>query len=367
MAKIKTGEHRRAVLFVALASIAVLSGCASLKEGFDTGGLKDSAKAMQDAVGRFSEGRFQGPEALEKELATYDPFALVDAPPKVMVTVGPLDRWRLEDSRHNLHQERLSFPSVSPVRGGAPDEAVYYLYYRGELRGKKAILWVPGYGVSDFAFLFIRRIFAAELDDNYAILFYTLPGHLERIRVGEKSGDGLLSADPETNLEMVQTVLGELATGMTELRARGVSSFSAWGGSMGAAFLLILAERERFDHVALMIPVLDWNSIMGNVAMEGIRARLAESGYPDSLVRRAYRTISPMYRIWNPGSTRYLIQYGRYDRLTPEALTLAFAKARGIEALGYEESHATILLSGRMFEDYRRFLDGLATESSTVP
>jgi pimeloyl-ACP methyl ester carboxylesterase len=361
------GKSRITFLLGATLVGLTLSGCASLKQGFDSSGLKDSAKAMEAAVGRFGEGRFQGPAALERELATYDPFALVDAPPRVKMTVGELDRWRLEDSRHDLHQERLSFPSVSPARGGAPDEAVYYLYYRGELRGKKAILWVPGYGVSDFAFLFIRRIFAAELDDNYAILFYSLPGHLERIGEGEKSGDGLLSADPETNLETVQTVLGELATGMNELRERGVSSFSAWGGSMGAAFLLILAERERFDHIALMIPVLDWNSIMGNAAMEGIRKRLGESGYPDSLVRRAYRTISPMYRTWNPGSTKYLIQYARYDRLTPEALTLAFAKARGIEALGYEESHATILLNGRMFADYRRFLDGLAATSPAVP
>ena len=136
---------------------------------------------------------------------------------------------------------------------------------------------------------------------------------------------------------------------------------------MGAAFLLILAERERFEHIVLMIPVLDWNSIMGNSAMDAMRSRLREAGYPDSLVERAFRAISPMYRPWNPGTTKFLIQYARFDRLTPEALTLAFAKASGIEALGYDESHATILLNGRMFEDYRKFLDGVTDKPPAAP
>ncbi len=346
-----------------LAALA-LAGCASFQTSLDTSGLKDSAKAMEGAVSYFQEGHFWGPKVLASTLDNFNPFALVDAPPRVEVTVGNLDRWRLSEGGRDLHQEKLRFPSTSPVRMRTPDEAIFYLYYRGDLAGKKVILWVPGYGVSDFAFLFIRKIFATELDHNYAILFYTLPGHLERIHAGEKSGDGLLSADPETNLETVQTVLGELETGMNYLRGRGASSFSAWGGSMGAAFLLLLAEREHFDHLALMIPVLDWNSIMGNPAMGGLRAGLRAAGYPDSLVEKAYRAISPMDRAWKPGSTRVLIQYARRDQLTPEAITLAFAKARGIEALGYDESHATILLSGKMFADYRRFLDGVTTPAA---
>jgi len=176
---------------------------------------------------------------------------------------------------------------------------------------------------------------------------------------GGKTGDGLLSADPAIDLETVATVLGELEGGLNILRARGATDFSAWGGSMGAALLLLLAERERFDSLVLMIPVIDWNAILDKPAMEAVRARLREAGYLDALVVRAFAAVSPDDRLWLPGSTKALIQYARFDRLTPESLTSDFARKYGIEASGYEESHATILLDEKMFADYRNFLDGL--------
>ena len=65
---------------------------------------------------------------------------------------------------------------------------------------------------------------------------------------------------------------------------------------MGAAFLLLLAERERFDHLVLMIPVLDWNSIMDNPEMGRVTSRLRAAGSPDNPADRPfvrYRTEMP--------------------------------------------------------------------------
>jgi hypothetical protein len=353
----KTARFLAALL--CLFSMGFLHGCSSIKEALDVNGIGESATSTLASAKRFLGDRLSGPIELAKTVDSFDPFSKLEAAAAVRPGIETLDRWKLSSEGSDFHQEKIVFPSVSPARAGAPDNAVFYLYFKGELRGKRTILWVPGYGVSDFAFTFIHTFFTIELDHGYAILFYTIPGQLERVHEGEKSGDGLLSADPAVNLATVATVLGELETGMSFLRARGVESFSAWGGSMGAAFLLLLAERERFDHLVLMIPVLDGNSIMDNPEMDRVRSRLRAEGYPDQLVERAYRAISPQYQTWNIDSHRVFIQYARYDRLTPEPLTLQFASERGIAVKGYNESHGTILLNGEMLADYRRFLDAI--------
>ena len=282
--------------FLCLFSMGFLHGCSSIKEALDVNGMGKAPPRCWPPPDASRVIAFPGLIELEKTVDSFDPFSRLGSAAAIRPRIGTLDRWKLSPDGSDFHQEKILFPSVSPVRAGAPDDAVFYLYYRGDLRGKKTILWVPGYGVSDFASQFIRKLFTIELDHGYAVLFYTIPGHLERVHEGEKSGDALLSADPAVNLATVATVLGELETGMSFLRARGVESFSAWGGSMGAAFLLLLAEKERFDHLALMIPVLDWNSIMDSPGMDRVRSRLRAAGYPDQLVQRAYQAISPHYR-----------------------------------------------------------------------
>ena len=98
---------------------------------------------------------------------------------------------------------------------------------------------------------------------------------------------------------------------------------------------------------------------MDSPEMDKVRSRLRAAGYPDQLVQRAYQAISPRYQPGNIDSHSVFVHYARYDRLTPEALTLQFARERGIAVKGYDESHGTILLNGEMLADYRRFLDGL--------
>lgn len=144
-----------------LAALSSLWSCASLETSLDNRGLAEGASNMVAAPRRFGEPKGD-PAELKANLADFDPFSRLDDAAIGNAKSLELDRWRLE-GMPGLHQEKIVFPSSSPLRGDREDDAVFYLYYRGELRGKPLILWVPGYGVSDLAFRFIRRLFKAEL------------------------------------------------------------------------------------------------------------------------------------------------------------------------------------------------------------
>lgn len=358
--------RRTAAVVIAVAAMS-LAGCLSYKVSTDSSGLRTAAGNMLLAVDRYQAGRVTPPDELSRFLIVYDPFSEIDAASDRAVSRGSLTRWELDrrpwwrlrtDPTAVIHGERLSLPTRSAVRDGAAEQAVFHLYYRGSLQGKTTILWVPGYGVSDFAFHFIRHIFLAALDRGYAVLFATIPGHLERIRPGEQSGEALLSADPVTNLRMVADFVGDLAAALVYMAERGSRSYAGWGGSMGAAFLLLLSERIEFEHIALMIPVLDWSTILNHTELKPVLDRLATAGYDPPMVLEAYNPVSPVSRTLRTDPSRVLIQYAQHDQLTPEATTRAYADARGItQTIGYRESHASILLNRRLYRDYAAFLD----------
>jgi hypothetical protein len=324
----------------------VVGGCASLEKGLDRSGLRDIDRRL---AAESSTGR---PAELEALVERFDPFGIPTTEAS-RFHHGALGRWNMKSSAFpDLREERLSFDS--PLG----DQAIFYLYHEGSLAGKRAILWVPGYGVSDFAFTFIRTFFRAELDEGYAILFYTIPYNLERTTRGRAAGEGLLSIDTAKNLLTFAGVVSELRSGVEYLRSQGISSVSGWGSSIGAAFLWTLSSRERFDHLALMIPVVDWNTLLFNPRLEAARKRLENLGYSQELLSRAYRDFSPIAvaTLTEPGNIELL--YGKLDQLTPEARSLEFAAGKGIVDIhAYEESHGSILLNSRIYEDYRLFLE----------
>ncbi|MEI6876108.1 MAG: hypothetical protein WCL50_13370 [Spirochaetota bacterium] len=339
-----------------LGFLAVANGCASVQRNLDDSGLDDIGKrlAVQAPIG--------GPELLKTFLATFDPFA---GEPAELSRLHrePLDLWSMKSPAFpDLVEERLSFPS--PLG----DRAVFYLYHRGPIVGKKALLWVPGYGVSDFAFLFIENFFKAELEKGYTILFYNLPYHLERRAEGKAVGEGLISLDTITNLRTFDGILADLRAGLAFLRDEKASSVSGWGGSMGAAILWTLSSRERLDHLCLLIPVVDWTTLLFNPRLGGGLAILEGRGFDRALLERAYSAFSPAKTgtLTEPDSIALL--YARQDQLTPEARTLAFAKDRSIHDIqGYEQSHTTMLLDSRIYEDYALFLKRVTRPRTANP
>ena len=123
-----------------------LHGCSSIKEALDVNGIGESAAAMLASAKRFQGDRLPGPIELAKTVDSFDPFVKLEAATAMYPRIETLDRWKMSSEGSDFHQEEIVFPSISPVRAGAPDDAVFYLYYMGDLRGKKTILWVPDYG-----------------------------------------------------------------------------------------------------------------------------------------------------------------------------------------------------------------------------
>ena len=61
----------------------------------------------------------------------------------------------------------------------------------------------------------------------------------------------------------------------------------------------------------------------------------------------------------NPDNT--FMQYAKYDQLSSDLVVKKFIlKNNIVNAKVYSTSHATILLSGRLYRDYATFLDSVA-------
>jgi hypothetical protein len=194
------------------------------------------------------------------------------------------------------------------------------------------------------------------------------PFHLERKGQGKKAGEGLMTLDPRDLLGSVSDSTAELANGVDWLRTQGVGRIGGWGGSFGAASLALLGERYRFDHLTLMIPLVDWTTLWQNAALAPLRRAFLSAGYDEGIVYRAFRTISPFWHTLLTDPARVQILYARYDQLTPESVTLAYANKLRTESSmvnsgpvvkGYPESHGTILLRAAMYRAYGEFLDGI--------
>ncbi len=367
------------VMLAVLVSVTVLamilfsvSSCATLKKSLDTNGLSDLARQVI-ADGTADASSKAGQAELEKYLAAGD----TAAPQPVqyrLVSREPFDSWRPVIRGERVIGERLCFrPSrEAPASGSSPTQTAsmtdsyFYFFHGTSWSGRKAIVWAPGFGVSDFAFVFIRRLIEIELSRGWAVLVWVPPFHLERQSPGKKAGEGLLTLDPRDLLGSVSTSTEELSNGVDWLRSQGVTRIGGWGGSFGAAGLLLLGERYCFDHLTLMIPLIDWTALWQNPALAPLRQKFLSAGYSEDTLYSAFRTISPFWHTLVTGPQRVQILYARYDQLTPESLTLAYAARLGIGAAGagggpevdgYAESHGTILLRGAIYRAYAEFLD----------
>jgi len=332
--------------------VIFLSTCTPIKISLDKSGIEDISNSI---LKDFHSG---SSEELESYLENQDIVNNVHSFPLSSIQIKPLNRWLLKGD--GLIQERLSFPSSLKKSDGSSDTAIFYIYRKGELDNQKVILWIPGFGVSDFAFYFIRKFFYQELEAGYTVVFYNIPFHMERIEAGKDSGEGLFTGNIRNNLEMIQVSLREIKTMESYLQQQGISSLNGWGGSIGASLLWLSSVTVKYDHLTLMIPIVDWNTIIFHPGLSDVIKLTHQSGFKDSLIRQAYSRINPYTYPSLTKKARIQVLYSKYDQLTPESRILDFVKKKGISNVhSYEESHASILINSQMYRDNSKFLKRL--------
>ncbi len=273
-----------------------------------------------------------------------------------MLLTNGKPRWKLRiPGGRTAASVRLS--TDSPAFG---DRLVFDFYRPENWDGAGAILWVPGFGVSDFAFGFIRRFMEEELRQGYAVLFYNLPFHLDRVQPGRKEGQGLVTGNLVSNVRILRALTSELETGAAYLQNAGVSRIGVWSGSVGAAAAGVLSADRDFDHICMMIPVVDWNTLIFHPVFNEVRHRLTNSLCGETTLRKAYDLVSPATHRPRTPPERILILSAEYDRLTPPDRIAEYAAARGITNVRvYPESHASILLNDGVYRDYALFLSNM--------
>ncbi len=347
-------KKRISMSFLCLLAFCLCS-CSYAQKQLDISGLKD---LNADITADVPAG---APEKLQVLVHTTSLAKDTEPAPDIHFTVSPLLKWPIEHpSGDKLITEKLTFPS-GIRRQNDMDTAVFYVYRTGELKNKKVILWVPGAGVSDFAFRFIKYFFMEALARNYNIVFYVPPYHLERTETGGKNGVGMLTPDHERNVAVLLNAVRELRTMMAYLKRNGVVRIGGWGGSIGATMLLLTEQTEEFDHLNLMIPIIDFDTVIfRNEHMSGAMAHFEKAGYSINLLEQAYGIVNPIKYQLKIDPNRVQIMYAEYDQLTPAPAMIAFAQKNNIQKLrGYPRSHATMLLTGKIYGEYGFFLDTL--------
>jgi hypothetical protein len=341
------------ITLIGLLITLLFFSCTSIQKSLDKSGLKDIAKEFNK---NFQPGT---PDKLRQFIKDFD-FKKNTLPLETQnVTRSKLTNLKVIDLMgKNVITEKITFPSHINLPA-KQESAVFYLFRKSKLKNNKVILWIPGKGISDFAFRFIEYFFRAELKRGYNILLYIPPYHMDRKT--EKSPDTFFTSNIHDNLNLYMECIRELRTGMAFLRHQNVSNISAWGGSMGGSMLLNLTNMERFNHITIMIPVLDWKTLTyDNKVIEKIIPKYEKAGFTKQLLHDAYNLISPSnYPIGIPPG-KVQILYAKHDQLTPENVTLKFSKTNKItNIISYNKSHATILLSSKIYRDYAKFLDSI--------
>jgi hypothetical protein len=348
--------------FITVSTVGfLLSGCASFKINLDKNGLKDLTADLGKSTDQSQGKNFE--QFLDSFSISATPVASSDS-----ITVEPFNRWKPRSSASggSVVGERLSFVSPLPRKDGWDNRGYFYYFHRKDQTSNRAILFAPGFGVSDFAFNFIRNFFEKELSQGWSVLVWVPPYHLERLKPKEKPGSGIVTEDPRDLLTAVSTSVGELALGVQWLRDRGMTKIGAWGGSFGASVLLLYAQTYPFDHISVMIPLVDWRTLWESKELAPIRSSFLASGYTDESLHRAFSLISPngagmgAPKLQTPGN-RIQFLVAVYDQLTPEPVVSSYAKSLGAEVERFNESHSSILLNGAVYRAYGNFLGRMGT------
>ena len=347
-------------LLLGLALATALTSCVAFQEGVDRDGIRSNARSL---VERYQSQTTAGVQSYLDTVSA--PWRGHTMPDDLRLESGnprPIEHPRGDGLVH----ETLRFTSDFG-RGESDDlselvkEGQFFIY-RSEAGydGQNAVLWLPGLGFSDLALRFVDEFFDAILEEGYILVVYIPPFHLNRLPDGGANND-LLHPGVVESVERFRAITHEIMTGYQWLKDQGVGRIGAWGGSIGAAALLLAGQAVDLDHLAMMIPILDFRTLIPlHPDMHPYLEQLASDGLTSDLVMQAYRHISPVAYPLPVLPERTLILAAEHDQLTPLPVITGYANMHSIDAYEiFPNSHATILLRGRVYERYREWLGEL--------
>jgi hypothetical protein len=338
------------VAFGALAVVLTTLGCASMQKWLDRSGIEDYAADFESEP--IVADRPSPPKSLEE----------LDArtrPTQVEIEVGGIPPFEVDGAEFG---EAWRFPSAVS-ENPAVATATFFVFRHGKIGERPVVIWLPGNGFGPLAYPLVGHFYDKIYDAGYDLLVWVPPFHVNRV---DDQGSGILGVNTSQNIRVLLESVREIRTVMVSLRKQGVTRIGGWGGSMGAAILWLVSAVEAMDHMSLMIPVLDWRTItLDPPEMAGLNRKIEASGITRQGLSEAYLSISPVSYPTKTKADRIQIQLGEYDQLNPEKFVRDFARDRGIkDVAGYNRSHATILLTPSLYEDYRIFLKRIGATPS---
>lgn len=345
--KIITGAVIPVVLLSALS-------CTALQQYIDKTGIESSCK---DIMKNYNPGKpedltvFERSFSLSASTAPFNPG---------IPEVKSIGKWKLHiPEAGGLIQEKLFFNTPLSGQTHSADKLVLYLYRNEQLKKGRVLLFIPGMGVSDTALFFIKNFFTEIIKRGYTLAVYVPPYHLDRLPEGAEAGDGFFTHDTVRNSRMITGCTSEIRSAVEFFRSQGAEEISAWGGSMGASFLLLSAQFEKYSHLTVMIPVLDWNSLLlDNPGFCILKQRLLSDGYNEETLRKVYNQVSPLNYKLLTEPQRVLFMTAGYDQLTSMMITEKYLETHQNPLIKvYNRSHSTILTDYNIYKDYAFQLD----------
>ncbi len=276
-------------------------------------------------------------------------------PTPVKIKVGDTSPFEVEGAAIS---EVWTFPSMVSDNSTVAT-ATFFVFRHGKIGERPVVIWLPGNGFGPLAYPLVGHFYDEIIDAGYDLLVWVPPFHVKRI---DGSDSGILGVNTSENIQVLLESVREIRTVIAHLKQNGVEKIGGWGGSMGAAILWLVSAVEPLDQMSLMIPVLDWRTItLDPPEMASLNAKIEKTGITRKEISDAYLAISPVaYPTLTP-SDRIQIQLAEYDQLNPAHFVRSFAIERGIEDVsGYNRSHATVLLTPSLYDDYRIFLQRIA-------
>lgn len=341
------------IIYISVILIFIVS-CTAFQKYLDRTGIESSC---DDIMKEYHTG---DPAELSVFIDNFSLARLMEPFVPVNPEIGPIGKWKLDIPEvPGLIQEKLFFNTPLSEITHREDKLVLYIYRPEKINGNKMLLFIPGMGVSNPALFFIKNFFKEIIKRGYTLVIYIPPYHLERIPAGKKSGEGFFNHNAIRNIRIITGCTSEVRSITRYFRSKGASDISAWGGSMGASFLLLSAISEPYSHLTIMIPVLDWNSLMlDNPGFCELKQHLLADGYSEDALRRIYNLISPInYPILTPPE-RILMIVAKHDQLTSIYLTDKYRQTHNNPLMKiYDRSHSTILTDYDIYSDYAEQLD----------